>query len=121
GKISDVEIDSAVVIVISDRQTHARLFSAVFIQRNSRGITHFLKSSIAFVDIELFGSGIVNNDEIKKLVVVGMNKGRTKTVVFLRIAYVSLHTHIFETAVGLLMVEGISFSLKTSRAAHNRD
>src|SRR5258705_9999117 len=54
GKVCDVEIDTTIIVIITDREAHARLFATIFVQCNPRRVAGFLERSVALVDVELF-------------------------------------------------------------------
>jgi hypothetical protein len=74
-EICDVKINAAVVVVIAYRQTHAGLFAAIFIERHAGWVAILLEGPVSFVDVELLRCRIVNDYQIKQIVIVGMHEG----------------------------------------------
>ena len=61
-EIGDVEIDFSVIVIIADRQTHACLLAAVFVQRDAGRITGLFESAVPFIDVKLLGRRIIDDD-----------------------------------------------------------
>ena len=75
GKISDMKIDAAVIVVITNCQSHPCLLATIFVECNAGRITCLFKSSVTFVDVELFWRRVIDDNQIQQVVIVGMNPG----------------------------------------------
>ncbi len=115
-----MKIDAPVVVVITDGESHARLFAPILVERNARRITNLFKRAVALVDVKLVRRRVVDDDQIEQIVVVDVNKRRAKAIVLLRIVYPCLDAHVFKRAVRFLVIERVTFAGQSARTAHHR-
>src|SRR5215813_3695480 len=81
GKVRDMKIHAAIVIVIADRQAHTRLLAAVFVQCEPRLVSDLFEGSVVLIDVELLWRRIVDHYEIQPAVIVYVNENGRKSVV----------------------------------------
>src|ERR1035441_231657 len=108
----------AVVLVVSSSEAHVGHLSAVVVQGKAAGVTGVFEGSVALVDVEIVGRGVVGYQEIHFAVSIHVGKQRTEAVVPCRIVHTQLLAHIGKRSVPVVMEEMILLSAETAGTAH---
>ena len=105
-EVGDVEIEPAVVVIISERNAHGRHHSSLGGQGHATHNSDLFERSIALVMVEIGIEAIVGNEQIRPAVVVIVG-GPDGKILALRLIDLRAGSHIGEGAVTIVVIERV--------------
>ena len=89
GKVGVDDIETAVVQVIAGGNAHVRNLAPALVERIAAHIAVVLEGSIALVDVEIVGRGVISHQQVGLAIVIHVGKERAQSVISVGIVYPS--------------------------------
>ena len=102
----------AVVVVVANSESHGGDFAPILVQRESGDIAEVLEGSVALVQVEVVGIGVVGDQQVGLAVVVHVHEDGGEAVVGGRVRNAGFDAHIGKCSVAVVVeqVVGLAFS-----------
>ena len=115
------EVDAAGVGEVSGGDSHGGGLAATAVKGVSGGVAGVFEGSVALVEVEVVGGGVVAYEEVGAAVVIDVDEERGEAVVGGFVGDTGFEADVFEGAVAFVAEEVVGFSLEAMGAAHDAD
>src|SRR5437899_4316167 len=115
-EIRDEQRRSTGVKIVSDSNTHGRLFCAVFAERSTRFHADFRKLPVALVAIEKVRRGVIRNINVRTATIIEIGPCDAEAVIAIRVVDSGPLGYVRKGAVSIVVKQCISRSLKAAWA-----
>ena len=110
GKIGDDQVRPTIIVIVGKVDAHAGVGAAVAVNGSLREETHFFKSSVAFVVVEIFDHRIVGHEQIDVAVAIIVRDGDAET--FARFREADFLRNLSKVAVAVIVIDKRGDGLK---------
>src|SRR5580698_2367819 len=121
GKGRNQEVVEAVVLVVAYGEAHGGYFAAVLVEGEAGGVAVVVEGSVALVDVEVVGRGVVGYGEVYFAVVVQIDEDAGESVVLVRVVDSGFDADVGEGSVAVVVKEVIRLAFEAAGTAHDAD
>src|SRR5947207_13237601 len=121
GEVGLEHVERAIGIAIANGNAHASLFSAVFVNRQSRLQALFRESAIAAIVEQEAGSGVTSHVDLLPAVTVQVSSDSRQPVCRRDSSNAGASGNVSERPVAIVAIEHRTFTNQAARPAIHRD
>ena len=111
GKGGDEDVHVAVMVVITDGDSHARHFLAVGAERHAGSDADLLKSAVLFIPIKIIRIRVVAYKQVRPAIIVEIFEHGLEPKIEVLVGHIGFRGDIRERAVAVVVIERVGRAL----------